>query len=433
MTPTDSAYLHNKQGIAFYRDGQYDNAIAAFHAAIDEAPNYADAYYNLGLALMKSSRRVEAVHVFEALLLLVPGHLGAQFQLAMMLMHREQNKEAIVYFKHVISDYPEHVESMINLATCYLRIGELIEARAWYERALLLAPDDTFVLYNLGVISAYQGRVREAIDYYLQALKLDSQLHDAHNNLAVVYLGLSDAASALNHFRAALSLRPDNEAVRHSIRILTDGDEVDSSPAAYIQSLFDSYAGHYDAHLLQTLAYQVPRELFDVVRAHDDRASYAVLDLGCGTGLCGELFKPVASSMIGVDLSQKMLDVAAGKHLYDELVMNDVVQYLERRAASQFDLVMAGDVLVYFGELREVFALIAKVLKPGGLFVFNAEIAAQDDFILMSSGRFAHHQRYLDQLAMNVGLNKIAYRNVMVRRQNDSRVVGHVYLLQKPR
>ena len=54
-----------------------------------------------------------------------------------------------------------------------------------------------------------------------------------------------------------------------------------------------------------------------------------VLDLGCGTGLVGQAFKMDKNSFIGVDISQKMLDKAALKGVYANLIKADIVDFLQ--------------------------------------------------------------------------------------------------------
>lgn len=47
--------------------------------------------------------------------------------------------------------------------------------------------------------------------------------------------------------------------------------------------------------------------------------SLDILDLGCGTGLIGSWFKDYARTLVGVDVSPTMLDMATKKGCYQEL------------------------------------------------------------------------------------------------------------------
>ena len=79
-----------------------------------------------------------------------------------------------------------------------------------------------------------------------------------------------------------------------------------------MRRLFDQYAARYDAALTEHLAYRGPALLRDAVEAVMRAAGRplrfgAMLDLGCGTGLAGAAFRPLADWLVGVDLSPAMI------------------------------------------------------------------------------------------------------------------------------
>lgn len=427
----DFAAVHNNLGTIYFRQNQFKEAVSAYQAAIECQPDYIDAYYNLGLALTKLYRQIEAKNAYEALLALDPDHAGGHFQLGCLLMALEKYEPALAHFSTIMEDHPYHYESQINLATCYLKLGLASMAEKYYLAALAVTPGDTQLLFNLGVLSMQQGRAREAARYYLQAINVTPDFFAAHNNLGVAFLALKDKKAALLHFEEALRLKPDSEAIRHTIHVLRGNHEMTSSPAEYVRTLFDSYADHYDAHLLESLHYQLPDAMLEIVQTNlGDRAqSLSILDLGCGTGLCGERFKSMAHELVGVDLSQNMLEIASKKHIYTECVMADINAFLADKH-DRYDLILAGDVLVYIGDLSELFSRVAHALKTGGWFVFNTEISETDNFQMTEAGRFAHRKTYLDQLIEQHHFHTLQYREVMLRTQNGSDISGHLYLVR---
>ena len=44
------ATKHHKQGLAYYRQGKLDEAVAEYNKAITIKPDYVNAHYNMGLA-----------------------------------------------------------------------------------------------------------------------------------------------------------------------------------------------------------------------------------------------------------------------------------------------------------------------------------------------------------------------------------------------
>ena len=83
-----------------------------------------------------------------------------------------------------------------------------------------------------------------------------------------------------------------------------------------------------------------------------------ILDVGCGTGGAGAWLKDYARSLVGVDVSDSMVELARKKMLYQELHVQPLNTYLETCTKS-FDLVVAADVFSYVGKLEETFRQVS--------------------------------------------------------------------------
>ena len=424
------APAYNNLGAIYFSEQQWNDAVAAYHAAIDERPDYLDAYYNLGLALTKLGRHEEALNVYQALLQIAGEHVGASFQIACLLMLQKKIEEALQSFLQLETQYPFHFETQTNLATCYLYLGQFSEAKLHYLKANEINSADEQVAYNLGVMNMQQGFLDEAISFYLQVLKINPYAFAAHNNLGVAYLAKRNTAAALMHFCAASKLEPANEALSHVIAMLSAKKGLAFAPIGYVRSLFDSYAGHYDAHLQSVLNYNVPNLIFAALNPFLTDERLLVLDLGCGTGLCGERLKSISHKLVGVDVAEKMLAVARQKLIYDELILADITEFLSDQSAS-YDLIVAGDVLVYVGDLSAIFAAVARTLKPHGYFVLTTEQSVMEDYYLGPTGRFAHQKTYIDRLADKNRFEVLQYHVAPLRKERDEPLMGQIYVLQK--
>jgi predicted TPR repeat methyltransferase len=427
----EHALALNNLGTVYYARAKLDDAISFYQRAITACPDYSDAYYNLGLALSKKNLFAEAIATYRTLLEITPDHFPARFHLACILMNQEDILAATSEFLKIAEIHPYHFETQMNLATCYLKQDLLNSAKHHYEQALALTSEDTQLLFNLGVIMMQQGHVDSAIQYYQRAIKINPDFFDAHNNLGVAFLAKQHVNFALNHFQEALQIQPNNQAIAYTVSMLSQNQPLLTAPPEYIKTLFDAYADHYDVHLLKNLDYHLPtlfQEAISVV-LQQPQAKLAIADLGCGTGLCGAVLKPYAKTLTGVDLSEKMLAIAKQKSLYDELVNTDFVTFLQDKKSS-FDLIVAGDALVYSGDLDIIFKMVSIALRPQGLFVFNTEITELDEYKMSQSGRFLHNKHYLEQLSARYHLQPVFYEVAATRTQNNEPVYGHIYVLK---
>ncbi|HSW58159.1 MAG TPA: class I SAM-dependent methyltransferase [Dehalococcoidales bacterium] len=110
-----------------------------------------------------------------------------------------------------------------------------------------------------------------------------------------------------------------------------------------------------------------------------------VLDLGCGAGeLCRRLIKLGARSVIGVDISQNMLDLAAQDAPAGISFLKQPMEDLQFPPSS-FDLVVSSLAFHYVADLQALFHNIHVWLKPGGVFLFSIEHP------ILTSSQGIHH------------------------------------------
>ena len=157
-----------------------------------------------------------------------------------------------------------------------------------------------------------------------------------------------------------------------------------------------------------------------------DTTPLRILDAGCGTGLAAPLLKPLASQLVGVDLSSAMLDKARERKLYDELVVGELCAFMASRPAA-FDLIILADTLVYFGALEEAFGTAHSALVPGGILAFRRRITAHDsgpDYQLELHGRYSHRPDYVTRLLTASGYTLQSIEPIVIRRELNADVAG---------
>lgn len=427
----------------FNRMGHLEKAQQYLNQALRLNPHYAEGYNNLGHLLYKQGLWQEARPYFEKALRLNPNYWEAHYNLAHTFTNMNRVQSAILHYREVIRLVPNHASAHSNIGLLYFEDKNYIDAETHLHKATTLAHDNKIAWYYLGHAELALGHSQEAIFAFEHALHAESPyLGEIHHNLGVLYLRNQEKEKALQHFEQALVYQSDNDTAKHMIVSLQGIQASTQAPNQYVTDLFNQYADYYNEHVKHNLKYAAPGLLRNAVsRCLGAQIKTGhILDLGCGTGLCGVYFRDLALELVGVDISHNMVEKAKRLDAYDSLVVSDILEYLNnyKKAVEfyPFNLIIAGDVLVYFGNLEPLFTNVVKVLVKGGLFAFTIENIIPDlhqenkpmDYILNPTGRYAHSWTYIDQLAKENNLSIELDEPIALREQEGNTVQGQLFV-----
>ncbi len=105
-----------------------------------------------------------------------------------------------------------------------------------------------------------------------------------------------------------------------------------------------------------------------------DFAGRDVLDLGCGYGWhCAYAAEHGARSVLGLDISRKMLAVAREQHAASVIEYRQAAMEDADFAEGSFDVVLSSLAFHYVAEFGSLVRKTARWLRPGGDFVFSCE------------------------------------------------------------
>ena len=241
---------------------------------------------------------------------------------------------------------------------------------------------------------------------------------------------LGDKEGAIAAFRRALKLDPEDRlGVGLRLARLKARRVPHAMSPAYVRTLFDQYAGRFDRELVEALHYSGPALLAAALgKVAGERRFKRTLDLGCGTGLMGEAVRGRTQELVGVDLSENMVEAARRKQTYDRLAAGDLAYFLAAEPEN-FDLILAADVFVYLPDLKPVCAAVAHKLSPGGLFAFTVETHEGDGAILRDTLRFAHGEKHLRDAAAAARMEVLFLEKVATRLEKNSPVEGLLAVL----
>ena len=421
--------VHKNLGVALKAIGQVDEAIAACRQAVALKRDYAEAHKNLGGLFHGKGELDEAIAAYRQAITFKPGYAEAWSNLGAALRDAGKPAEAIAAFHQAIALNKALPEAHSNLGNALFDQRAYDEAIAAYRDALQLAPRFASGWHNLGIALESKGQIDDAISAYQKSVELRPNHADAFAKLGHALKEQGRIAESIDAYRKAIALRPDSPDWRHVLAALSGDTSPTRTPTSYVRTLFDSYADNFDADLVGKLDYHVPEMMLEAILSVAPGRKFDILDLGCGTGLCGEQFHPHANHLAGVDLSPAMLDKAAARGIYDRLITGDILEAMRNRE-NCFDLILAGDLFVYVGDLAGVFESAARTLRPGGLLAFSLERHDGEGFVLHSKIRFAHSLAYIRSLAHAHRFSERTANEITVRKSSPDLVAGWLVVLQ---
>lgn len=421
-----------ERGLCLHNLNDLDAALEAYERALALKPDHVQALNNRGHALFSKKRMDEARQSVEGALRIAPRLADAHYHLG--LIHEQEGRvaDALICFQNTCQLNPSHLQAWVHQAFAMQKLRHLPQACiAVLDRALALQPNNAPALATRGGLFLRIRQAEDALRDYEIALKLDASNAKIQTDCGEALLLLGRTEQAKQAFRQALSLGGDPSYLHYALASLGDSELPAASPAKYVADLFDGYAHRFDEHLQTALKYQSPQLLASIVLNTTDQQDLNVLDLGCGTGLCGPLLRARARNIVGVDLSPNMLEKAGERGCYDQLFCNDMLSYLQSQT-DRFDCIISADVFTYVGDLNAIFGACKAAIAPRGLFAFTVECTEVADVELRSSRRFAHSKNYVVNLASQHGFAVVAVETNVIRQESGTDLKGLLVMLQSP-
>lgn len=429
--PEETAvYVHLAR--LLHRLGRTPEAIALVQQAVKLDPR-PSLFNDLGSFLLAAGQNAAAIDAYRTAVNLDPNYALGTLNLADALAQFGQPAEAIVQYRRAIAIGAQSLDAHLGLAQALLRIGDPKSALAECRAALAIDSNSPAALQAMAVALAKTGDLRAAIEYQTAAIAAQPRSATLWHTLGNLLDESGDIEQAAGAYRRAIQLDPQLVEAAYDLAALAGAEAPPSMPRSYVTRLFDDFAPTFERRLVEELEYRVPEALREAVSPHvweSSARSLDVLDLGCGTGLVGRQFRDLAARLVGVDLSTAMIAAARSTGVYDELVCDDVVEYM-LTLDSSFDLILAADLFIYIGDLGAFFDAAAKALRPRGLLAFSIETIEGRPFMLRRSRRYAHSLDYVSELAVRHSMQVLECRPTAIRRGDGGAVEGHVIVLRR--
>ena len=157
----------NRQGINYYKKGNYKQAVSKFKEIIQLQPN-CKTYFNLGQCYEKQDLSKGAGEMYAKAIQLEPAYKTAKTKLY------------IIEEKEKIEQNPVHPGGYENLGRFYLEEGDLNKAIKNLNYALHLGAYNSSVHYNLGIAYLKKKEYKSALEELKKSLSLQRNLGDKY-------------------------------------------------------------------------------------------------------------------------------------------------------------------------------------------------------------------------------------------------------------
>ena len=343
-----------------------------------------------------------------------------------ILRHKGQTSQAEDCYKRALALDRDHVAARHNLADLLYREKRIPEALEQYRYILSRYPDNTAALYNLAVILEETADYAEAAGLYFRILLKPNAPKGIEWRLSDTLAALSEQNMKLakDFTKGWLKNFPNDVVANHLWAAFHQKKE--KNILSYVQKLYDDFADTYNDKMVELKA----TALSEIEACLPVDSKRDILDLGCGTGQFGVKYPHRYSSLVGVDISEGMLEKARQTNRYTRLVRQDIEAYLQQ-SSDQYDLITALEVLGYLPEIQPLFIRVFDHLKPGGFFAFSVELSPENKTILSPNGRYLYIMKDIYRAVRQKSWKIVTERKINLRREKKSYADGVIMILKK--
>ena len=131
---------------------QYDAALENYKKALEIKPDYAEAYFNMGVTLKDKDDLEAAIDCYKQALMIKPNYAEAHNNIGNILKEKGKPVAAIDCYKRAIMIKPNYAVAHNNMGSAQKDTGDLEAAIVSYKKALKIRPDYDGVYKNIGSI-----------------------------------------------------------------------------------------------------------------------------------------------------------------------------------------------------------------------------------------------------------------------------------------
>ncbi|MBD3674187.1 MAG: tetratricopeptide repeat protein [Planctomycetaceae bacterium] len=181
---TMASRSHNSNGIAYFKQGEYQLAAEEFKRAVADKPDNASHISNYATAMRKTGNMARAEESYKHALNIDPSHQPSYHGLATMYMETGRPQMATALLQGWVETQPYNPGAHVEMAWAHRKTGNYAAAEQELQSALKINPNHPVALAQLGQIYQDTGRQPEALAMYQSSLVSNWSQPEVHNRVA---------------------------------------------------------------------------------------------------------------------------------------------------------------------------------------------------------------------------------------------------------
>lgn len=260
-----------QDGIESFNNKDYAAAAAKFRKSYDisltgSRPD-TSALENTGLAYLRAERYDDALANYNDLKNLGYNKVDLYKNMAACYNAKGDDEMSLQMINEGLAKFPGDAGMIIEKVNLYLKQGKGEEALADLNTLQEMDPNNVSILFTLGNIFGDDTHdifdADKAIAYYKRIIELDPTYYDAHYNLAMVYITLSN-----QKITAANEITGTSKAeIERYNSLMDESTEYLSQGLPYAQTAYEAQPSDDLKHLLKTM--YVKLKMFNEAKALD--------------------------------------------------------------------------------------------------------------------------------------------------------------------
>ncbi len=202
------------RGMEYKRKCRYDDAVREFKVVTERVPDFSMAHFELARVYLFKGHNREALMEFERAARFEPDNMDVRFFLRYVPRLKKTLGEELKDAQAAVDAAAGDAEAHNRLGVILVMIESLDCGTQELKWAVELAPDNAGYRLDL----AYAGSLAdegEALLEVKKALRLEPKWLDAWLFLGALYMDLSRIRDAINTYKKAVKLYPDNDLLHH--------------------------------------------------------------------------------------------------------------------------------------------------------------------------------------------------------------------------